>query len=92
MERLIARNNLTETQARDRINSQMNLAEKCRLANIIIDNSKSFDFTKQQVKLNFNTLNNSLIIWRNRTILLAFFLGSITLLVFAISKLFSIFL
>lgn len=41
LSRLKKRNNLTEDEAISRINSQMPLAEKTKLANIVIDNNKN---------------------------------------------------
>jgi dephospho-CoA kinase len=41
LQRLMARNGLTEVQAQQRIASQLPLAEKCRLANVVLDNSGS---------------------------------------------------
>lgn len=50
MERLIARDKITENEALQRIQAQMPLAEKCRRADIVIDNSEDRDFTLQQVQ------------------------------------------
>ena len=43
------RNSLTLEQAVSRINAQMPLEEKCRRADIIIDNTGSVEETRQQV-------------------------------------------
>ncbi len=64
------RNNLDERKATDRINSQMPLKTKCKLADVIIDNSQEISNTRSQVKNIFETLNNSTIFWRNRLLLL----------------------
>ena len=50
MERLITRDKITENEALQRIQAQMPLAEKCRRADIVIDNSEDRDFTLQQVQ------------------------------------------
>ena len=50
VERLIARDKITENEALQRIRAQMPLAEKCRKADIVIDNSEDHDFTLQQVQ------------------------------------------
>ena len=50
MERLIARDKITENEALQRIQAQMPLAEKCRRADIVIDNSEDRDYTLQQVQ------------------------------------------
>lgn len=47
--RLIERDSLTREQAMIRINSQMSLQEKCRLADRVIDNSRSIQHTREQV-------------------------------------------
>ncbi|MBP2643156.1 MAG: coaE [Firmicutes bacterium] len=49
MERLMKRDALTESQAKSRISSQMNLEKKRQLANIVIDNSHSLEYTRKQV-------------------------------------------
>ncbi|RFU70726.1 dephospho-CoA kinase [Peribacillus saganii] len=47
--RLMERNNLTESEARARINSQMPLAEKKQFADEIVNNNGTITETKQQV-------------------------------------------
>ena len=48
LERLILRNNLSETEALKRINSQMPQEEKKKYADFLIDTSNGFEDTKQQ--------------------------------------------
>lgn len=48
LERLILRNNLSETEALKRINSQMPQEEKKSFANFLIDTSKGFEDTRRQ--------------------------------------------
>lgn len=43
------RNGFQEEEARSRINSQMSLREKSKLASFVIDNSMDRDHTKRQV-------------------------------------------
>lgn len=43
----MARDNLSESEALQRINAQMPLSEKCRKADFIIDNSNEKDLTRQ---------------------------------------------
>lgn len=43
------RDNLTEQQVIDRINSQMSLEDKKRFVDFIIDNSKTLDYTKKEL-------------------------------------------
>ncbi|MGM0212957.1 dephospho-CoA kinase [Enterococcus sp. AZ109] len=49
MQRLMRRNNLTETEATSRIRSQMSLEEKKQLADFVFDNRGSMEETKHQV-------------------------------------------
>ncbi|MBD2306979.1 dephospho-CoA kinase [Chroococcidiopsis sp. FACHB-1243] len=49
IERLIQRDNLTVEQAQARINSQMPLSEKCKRADVVLDNSSSQEELKQQL-------------------------------------------
>lgn len=57
LERLIKRNGLSEQLARDRINSQMSLAEKSRLADRVIDNSGTNEETRSLVLEAWERLN-----------------------------------
>jgi len=50
LERLMKRNNLTEEEALVRINSQMDIKEKEKLADFIIDNNESFDYSIKQLE------------------------------------------
>lgn len=49
VERLMARDNVTEEFARKKISSQMSLEKKCELADEVIDNSNSILDTKKQL-------------------------------------------
>ena len=49
LKRLMARNQLSEVEAMNRINSQMSLEEKKQLADIVFDNRGSLDETADQV-------------------------------------------
>ena len=44
----MARDDLSEKEALQRINAQMPLAEKCRRAQFMIDNCTTKEFTRQQ--------------------------------------------
>jgi dephospho-CoA kinase len=59
LERLIQRNHLTDREARQRIASQMPLAKKIALADIVIDNSKTDAELFQQIDMIVNNYNNS---------------------------------
>jgi dephospho-CoA kinase len=48
LQRLMSRNNLSETEALKRINSQLPQEEKKRYADFLIDTSKGFDDTRRQ--------------------------------------------
>lgn len=47
---MITRDKITENEALQRIQAQMPLTEKCRRADVVIDNSEDRDFTLQQVQ------------------------------------------
>jgi dephospho-CoA kinase len=49
LQRLMVRNGLTESQAQQRIASQLPLAQKCRAANVVLDNSGSLPALYAQV-------------------------------------------
>jgi len=49
LERLMQRNNLTLSQAKARINSQMSLTVKCQKADVVLDNSGSLAQLYQQI-------------------------------------------
>ncbi|KAL0277585.1 UNVERIFIED_CONTAM: hypothetical protein PYX00_004822 [Menopon gallinae] len=48
--RLVARNKLTEEQAKKRISCQMTLESKCEMADLVVENSGSFEETREQVE------------------------------------------
>ena len=72
LSRLQARNGYTEELARQRINAQMSLAEKCDKATCIIDNSGNLDTTKQQVMDIYRKLRDSKKQWRLRLGIIGF--------------------
>jgi dephospho-CoA kinase len=51
LERLMSRNSLTLEQAQARINSQIPLAEKTALADVVLDNSKTWEILLEQIDL-----------------------------------------
>ena len=58
IERLIKRDGISYEEAVHRIKSQMPIEEKIKYADFIIDNSKSLDYTEQQVKKILMELKN----------------------------------
>ena len=56
LERLMARDDLSESEALQRINAQMPLSEKCRRAHFIIDNSNGKDLKRQHTYTLFATM------------------------------------
>jgi len=50
VERLSTRNGLTREEAFLRVKSQMSIEEKRKLADRVIDNSLSIDYTKRQIE------------------------------------------
>lgn len=64
LSRLLSRNpELSEEDARRRIASQMSLADKCELADFVIDNSSDEMTTRQQLSLIVDELNASRTHW-----------------------------
>lgn len=49
LQRLMARNRFSREEAEERINAQMQMTEKCRLATFIVDNSGTKEMTEKQV-------------------------------------------
>lgn len=71
VERLIARDGITEADALQRLGAQLPLAEKCRRADMVIDNSNDYEFTHQQVvKLHEDLKRMSSLRWMFRWIFL----------------------
>ncbi|MBP2627386.1 MAG: Dephospho-CoA kinase [Firmicutes bacterium] len=58
LSRLIDRNKLTYEQARDRINAQMSLAEKVKLADVVIDNNLDIEHARKQVTAAWGRLSH----------------------------------
>ncbi|RAL26821.1 dephospho-CoA kinase [Thermoflavimicrobium daqui] len=56
LKRLMKRNDLTEEEARRRINAQMSIEEKKRYADFLIDNSGTLENTERQVDQIWNCL------------------------------------
>ena len=54
--RLMARDNLSQKQASDRINTQINLAEKVKQADVVIDNNFDREYVRTQVKIAWENL------------------------------------
>ncbi|CAF1028014.1 unnamed protein product [Brachionus calyciflorus] len=60
LRRLRLRNpNLSEENAKNRIQTQMDTKTKLKMADYCIDNSKDLEYTRQQIKNIFNILNHS---------------------------------
>lgn len=54
LERVMQRDRLTPEQARSRINSQMSLEEKCKKADVVLDNSSTLENLLEQVDFALN--------------------------------------
>ncbi len=54
LQRLIQRNQLTETQALARINSQLGIEEKVSRADVVLDNSSTLEILLKQIDLAYN--------------------------------------
>ena len=59
LERLIGRDGLTPAEAEARIQSQMPLAQKCALADVVLDNSNSLERLQVQIDRALWALNSS---------------------------------
>lgn len=68
--RLIDRNQLTEANAKKRIQSQMSLSKKCDLSHFVIDNSGGMRETEEEAQKILNLMLESNHHWRLRGILL----------------------
>lgn len=74
LERLIARNELSETEARHRVNSQMPLENKCEKSHFVIDNNGSVEDTESSAMSIYNMMCESKQHWLNRISFLGLFL------------------
>lgn len=88
IDRLINRNNYSIEEAQTRINAQMSIQLKCQLADYVIDNNKSLDDTKNQVKRIVLELRKSKAHWKTRIILGTSLLTVFSASIYAIYKLF----
>lgn len=59
LQRLMERNNFTQSDAELRINAQMSLDEKCKRASYIINNSSNRETTEKQAKRLYETFTRS---------------------------------
>ncbi|RAL25460.1 dephospho-CoA kinase [Lujinxingia litoralis] len=57
LQRLMSRDDLSRTDAQRRIDAQMPLADKLKVADFVIDNDQSLDHTQAQVEELFSTIN-----------------------------------
>uniref|UniRef100_A0A914X5V7 Dephospho-CoA kinase domain-containing protein n=1 Tax=Plectus sambesii TaxID=2011161 RepID=A0A914X5V7_9BILA len=71
LSRLMIRNDMIETDATNRITSQMPLEQKCARATFVIDNSGSMIATREQAEKTFQILNGSWLPFAIRTVLAA---------------------
>lgn len=68
--RLIDRNQMSEANAKKRIQSQMSLSKKCDLSHFVIDNSGSVRDTEEEAQKILNLMVESNHHWKLRGILL----------------------
>uniref|UniRef100_A0A1A9WLU4 Dephospho-CoA kinase domain-containing protein n=1 Tax=Glossina brevipalpis TaxID=37001 RepID=A0A1A9WLU4_9MUSC len=88
LQRLIARNELSEEDARLRINSQMPLEEKCEKSHFVIDNSGLLEDTEAAALKICNMLIESNQHWRIRFTFLGF-LFAILFFIYYLNKIFN---
>lgn len=69
LERLMMRNNFTQSEAENRILAQLPLHEKCKMADYVIDNSGDIKQTDKQIQEVVRQLNQSYGHWKLRGIL-----------------------
>ncbi|KAH8248403.1 hypothetical protein KR032_006777 [Drosophila birchii] len=74
LERLIARNELSETEARHRVESQMPLEMKCEKSHFVIDNNGDKEDTEASAMNIYNMMCESKQHWLNRVSFLGLFL------------------
>lgn len=69
--RMGTRNDLSPEEAKNRIDAQISLAQKCQLANFVVDNSGPLEETKKQVGCIVQDIRNSRAEWKVRLLLLS---------------------
>ncbi|XP_016939609.3 dephospho-CoA kinase [Drosophila suzukii] len=74
LERLIARNELSESEARHRVDSQMPLDKKCEKSHFVIDNNGSVEEAENSAMSIYNMMRDSKQHWLNRISFLGLFL------------------
>lgn len=74
LERLIARNELSETEARHRVESQMPLEIKCEKSHFVIDNNGDKEEAEASAMNIYNMMRESKQHWLNRISFLGLFL------------------
>ena len=87
LERLKARNNYTEEEAQQRINSQMSLEEKCQRATYVIDNSEDIENTRKQVFDMYRKFCASYAHWKLRLLIVSVLLPGLGLGYYLLTKL-----
>ncbi|ALC46655.1 Dpck [Drosophila busckii] len=70
LERLLARNELSEAEARKRVESQMPLEKKCEKSHFVVDNNGTVEQTEAAVNLIYNMMQESNQHWYNRMFIL----------------------
>ncbi|XP_017042685.1 dephospho-CoA kinase [Drosophila ficusphila] len=74
LERLIARNELSEPEARHRVEAQMPLDKKCEKSHFVIDNNGSVEEAESSAMSIYNLMRESKQHWLNRISFLGLFL------------------
>ncbi len=89
LDRLLNRNKqLTENEAKQRIESQINTIDKVKLADFCIDNSKELEFTRKQVEQLYEKFESSKAYLKTRIILIAVMVSIVFSGIFMVKKLF----
>ncbi|EDW96421.1 dephospho-CoA kinase [Drosophila yakuba] len=74
LERLMARNELSESEARHRVDSQMPLDKKCEKSHFVIDNNGTVEEAENSAMSIYNLMRDSKQHWLNRISFLGLFL------------------
>ncbi|XP_061392477.1 dephospho-CoA kinase [Musca vetustissima] len=90
LKRLIERSELSEEDAKKRIDSQMPLEKKCEKSHFVIDNNGSIEDAQAAAQRICNMMNESKQHWRNRLSLLGF-VFAILFVLYYVNKIFNIF-
>nr|CAD7587494.1 unnamed protein product [Timema genevievae] len=88
LQRLMDRNSMSESRAKQRISAQMPLDSKCEKGHFVVENSGTVDDTRQQVLKIISVLQSYNTHWKMRAIIGLCCTGIVSLLIWLGTKLF----